>query len=265
MKDLYSFHASEDDLFRFYEEVKQAYLRSFQRCGLEVVPVAAESGSIGGAVSHEFALIADTGEDTVAQCPECGFGAKQETLGAGRKHCPKCQALLTLKSCVESGHIFQLGMKYSKAMNARFTTEAGTQAYFTMGCYGIGVGRLLAAIVEASHDERGIIWPAAVAPYDIHLLSLHGQTEALDLASALVHRGFQVLLDDRRDASAGEKFADSELIGIPVQVIVSERGIKENRIEVRPRSDVNAAVKISREDIDALVGQIRTQREHPHA
>ena len=186
MKDLYSFHATQEDQGAFYERVKHAYIRVFQRCGLETVPVRAESGSIGGSVSHEFALLAETGEDKVAQCASCGFGAKLETLGGaaatsaealakadgtGMK-CPQCSHDLEIKNCIESGHIFQLGQKYSKAMHASFTTEKGAKEVFTMGCYGIGVGRLLGAIVEASHDDKGIIWPASVAPFDVHVICL---------------------------------------------------------------------------------------------
>lgn len=257
MKDLYSFHATEDDLFRFYEEMKRAYVRIFERCGLSTVPVAAESGSIGGTASHEFALIAETGEDQVALCPECGFGAKKETLGEGAETCPRCQTRLTFKACVESGHIFQLGMKYSRAMNARFMTETGTQEYFTMGCYGIGVGRLLAAIVEASHDEKGIVWPTKVAPYDIHVLSLRAEAQAADVARDLAAQGLSVLLDDREDVSAGEKFAESELIGIPVQIIVSERRQAEDVVEIRARRNLSVSRTASRTDVEALIAQVR--------
>ncbi len=257
MKDLYSFHETLDDLHRFYEEVKQAYVRIFTRCGLTVVPVAAASGSIGGAVSHEFALLAETGEDRVAQCPACGFGAKLETLGAGVKNCPTCGALLDIRSCIESGHIFQLGMKYSTAMRARFTTREGGQEYFIMGCYGIGVGRLLAAIVEASHDDVGIVWPASVAPFDVHVLSLQGGTRATDIAHRLAAEPMDVLFDDRDDASAGEKFAESDLIGIPVQVIVSARGIAAGTLEVRSRRAKKSAETIPCTEIDRIVARIR--------
>lgn len=259
MKDLYSFHATEEDLEAFYERVKGAYLRVFRRCGLETVPVAAESGSIGGSVSHEFALLAETGEDRVAQCPSCGFGAKLETLGgaaatpaeafvkAGGKRlkCPQCSRDLEIKNCIESGHVFQLGQKYSATMNATFTTEKGSQEVFVMGCYGIGVGRVLAAIVEASHDEKGVVWPSAVAPFDVHLLSLAKadrqgadvQAMAEDVVPMLVSAGRSVLYDDREDASPGEKFADADLIGIPWRVVVSEKHKKTGTVGLKRRTE----------------------------
>lgn len=245
MKDLYSFHATEEDLRAFYEQIKQAYVRIFQRCGLETVPVAAESGSIGGAVSHEFALLAETGEDKVAQCPSCGFGAKLETLGTDAKNCPQCKHLLEIKNCIESGHIFQLGKKYSEAMQAAFTDETGKKQLLTMGCYGIGVGRVLAAIVESSHDERGIVWPSSIAPFDVHLLSLTkadhrgGEVHALaeDVAQRLVNAGKSVLYDDRDHASPGEKFADADLIGIPWRIVVSEKHAKAGTVGLKRRTE----------------------------
>jgi len=257
MKDLYSFHETEDDLVRFYGEVKQAYVRLFGRCGLEVIPIEAQSGTIGGAVSHEFALVAETGEDTVARCPECGYASNVEVTGED-KECPKCKTEMEFKSCIENGHIFQLGMKYSQAMHAEFTKSNGTKQPFIMGCYGIGVGRLLAGVVEASHDEKGIIWPASVAPFDIHLLSLRGGKEAEDMAKELSEKGMEVLFDDREDASAGEKFADSELIGIPVQVIVGEKGVKEGKIEVRQRAKLKEGTKVSI-SADEIINYYRKQ------
>lgn len=241
MKDLYSFHRSEEDLRVFYEQVKEAYIRTFQRCGLETVPVPAESGSIGGAVSHEFALLAETGEDRVAQCPSCGFGAKLETLGVKVKQCPQCSHLLEIKNCIESGHIFQLGTKYSDAMHASFADEDGSKKVFVMGCYGIGVGRLLAAIVESSHDEKGIIWPASVAPFDVHVVALKGsegaaEKIAADLVWASPTLPKRVLIDDRTDASPGEKFSDADLIGIPWRVVVSEKHVAAKTVGMKRRT-----------------------------
>ena len=153
-------------------------------------------------------------------------------------------------------------MKYSTAMDARFTSEDGSQQFFVMGCYGIGVGRLMAAIVEASHDDRGIIWPAAVAPFDAHLLSLRGGRDADAVVSALEARGLSVLFDDREDASAGEKFADSELMGIPVQVIVSERGVHGGTVEIRPRKNLQDAKTVGLSDVDAQLTLIRSLLHH---
>lgn len=253
MKDLYSFHASAADLASYYEQVKQAYLTIFRRLGLDTVPVAATSGSIGGAVSHEFALLAEAGEDQVALCSGCGFGAKLEVLSAETKRCPQCGHDLKIKRCIESGHIFQLGQKYSSALKASFTTERGGREVLAMGCYGIGVGRLIAAIAESAHDARGMVWPAAVAPFDVHLLSLGKadrpggawSTAAEDVAQNLAQRGKSVLFDDRRDASPGEKFADADLIGIPWRVVVSEKHAAASTAGIKKRTaDAEQAVPI---------------------
>lgn len=261
MKDLYSFHKTQADLEAFYERVKHAYIRVFQRCGLETVPVRAASGSIGGSVSHEFALLAETGEDRVGMCASCGFGAKLETLGTATQKCPACGHALVIKNCIESGHIFQLGQKYSKAMNASFTTEKGTKEVFTMGCYGIGVGRLLGAIVEASHDEKGIIWPASVAPFDAHVIALKvvdGKELELGeraerVATILAKAGKSTLYDDRADASAGEKFADADLIGIPWRVVVSEKHAAAGTVGLKKR---NAHSEVAVPE-DALLDTLR--------
>lgn len=250
MKDLYSFHATEEDLRAFYEKVKDAYIRIFRRCGLETVPVAATAGSIGGSVSHEFVLLAETGEDRVARCSACGFGAKLETLTGDSERdpadpppsCPSCGGKLDIQRCIESGHVFQLGMKYSQAMGAQFTTTEGARAPFVMGTYGIGVGRLLAAIVEVSHDDRGIVWPESVAPFDAHVLALQGaegsaaaQKTAETVAEDLAAAGWEILTDDRVDASPGEKFADADLIGIPWRVVVSEQHVRKQTVGLKAR------------------------------
>jgi len=169
MKDLYSFHPSEKDALEFYEKAKQAYLKIFNRCGLEVAVVEADPGTIGGSLSHEFMLLAETGEDKVLVCTKCGYGVNINKAGDIRK-CPQCKEALKKGNCIEAGHAFYLGIKYSQVMAATFIDQAGQKKPIVMGCYGIGLGRLMATVVEASHDEKGIIWPASVAPYHIHLL-----------------------------------------------------------------------------------------------
>lgn len=245
MSDLYSFHATPADLTAYYQTVKQSYVRIFERCGLQAVPVAATSGSIGGARSHEFVVFAEAGEDRVARCPACGFGAKVEALDQVTNKCPECQHPLETKHCIENGHVFQLGTKYSQTMKAHFATAKGAKKLLVMGCYGIGVGRILAAIVESSHDARGIVWPAAVAPFDVHLLSLGKagregaavQTAAEDLCQMLTQRGRSVLFDDRAEASPGEKFADADLIGIPRRVVVSAKHVHAGTAGLKQRTE----------------------------
>jgi prolyl-tRNA synthetase len=239
MKDLYSFHTSEKDAMDFYEKVKQAYIKIFSRCGLEVVAVEADSGTIGGNLSHEFMLIAGTGEDKILICSNCDYGANIEKAG-NIKNCPQCKDLLKKKNCVENGHTFYLGTKYSQAMGANFVDRDGQKKPIVMGCYGIGLGRLMAAIVEASHDDKGIIWPKSVAPFDIHLLSLVNKDKKIEKKSEEVYRdlknkGFEVLYDDR-DKNPGEKFVEADLIGIPLRLVISEKTIAQDAVEVKRRN-----------------------------
>ncbi|TSC73019.1 MAG: prolyl-tRNA synthetase [Parcubacteria group bacterium Gr01-1014_38] len=263
MKDLYSFHESEEDLREAYERVKRAYGRIFQRCGLKAVPVSAASGSIGGTVSHEFVILADQGEDRVALCSSCGFGAKVEALEGKADRCPSCGHTLDVKNCIEGGHIFQLGHTYSDKMKAQITRADGKKSPLIMGCYGIGLGRLLANVVEASHDERGIVWPASIAPFQVHVLDVGDgagnervtKAAAGALALELADEGFSVLTDDRDDASPGEKFADADLIGIPWRVVISPKHLTNNTVGLKRRSEGEERAVPAKESLrDALAG-----------
>jgi prolyl-tRNA synthetase len=240
MKDLYSFHVSEKDLEQFYEKVRESYLRIFKRLGLECLCVEADCGTIGGDFCHEFMVASEIGEDKVLVCPECGYAANVEKTGEIEK-CPKCQAKLEQKSCIELGHIFNLGTKYSKAMKAEFLDKQGKTHFPFMGCYGIGISRLMAAIVELNHDEKGIIWPLEAAPFNVHLLSLEDgvKDEAFKIYSDLEKHGVEVLFDERQK-SAGEKFAEADLIGIPMRIVVSEKTLKEKSLEVKERGKEEA-------------------------
>lgn len=171
MKDLYSFNANEKDLLKFYEKVKKGYFKIFRECGLKPLCVEASSGTIGGKLSHEFMVLSEHGEDKVLICQKCGFAANIEKIGNIKK-CPKCKGNLTERNAIEVGHIFALGTKYSEVMKASFRNKEGKITPVMMGCYGIGLSRLMATIVESNHDKEGIIWPKTVAPFDIHLLVL---------------------------------------------------------------------------------------------
>ena len=235
MKDLYSFHASEKDAVRFYQQVKKSYFRIFKRCGLKPVCVEADSGTIGGELSHEFMVLSPTGEDKILICQKCDCAGNVERF-KNRKFCLKCGAPLKQATSIESGHAFYLGTKYSKAMGANFVDKNGQSRPVIMGCYGIGVGRLMATIVEANHDEKGIVWPQEVAPFDLHLLDLSGSRETERIYQSLEKKGLEVLYDDRPDKSAGEKFAEADLIGIPVRVVVSPRTLKQKAVEIKRRN-----------------------------
>lgn len=236
MKDLYSFHTSEEDLQQYYAQVQEAYKRIFARCGVAINVVRADSGTIGGAVSHEFSIEAPAGEDQVAVCTSCGVAVNIETLEEKDAPCQECGGKMKVVACIENGHTFQLGTKYSEALGAMFTSQDGQKHPVVMGCYGIGVGRLLAAIVEVHHDERGMIWPKEVAPVAVHVLTL--QPSMLEEASALAQKlgeTHDVLLDDR-EMSPGAKFAEADLIGIPTRLVVSEKTKAAGKIEATDRA-----------------------------
>ena len=220
MKDLYSFHTDKKDLDNYYEKVLDAYKKIFTRCGFVVKVVEASSGSIGGDVSHEFMMLCSTGEDKILYCPQCDFATSKETL----EKCPHCQSKLQSGRAIENGHVFKLGTKYSQSMGAYFIDGKGEKKLIWMGCYGIGLGRLMASMVEANHDERGIIWPKLVSPFDVHLIDLtKDKKQAEKVYEELKKAKIDVLYDDRNDVSAGVKFADADLIGIPVRLVVSEK------------------------------------------
>lgn len=252
MKDLYSFHATQADLESYYEQVKQAYITIFARCGMQVKVTEASGGAFTKKFSHEFQIITPAGEDLLIACPNCIFAQNTEvaTLKAGEK-CPKCQSELIETKGVEAGNIFDLGTRFSEAFDVSFTNEQGERQLALMGCYGIGTTRLVGAIVEASHDDKGIIWPKNVAPFAVHIVVLSSKDEAIQattnaaankLYTELMAAGVEVLIDDRTGMSAGEKFADADLLGMPVRVVVSEKSLKNNAFEVKLRASTEAVM-----------------------
>lgn len=397
MKDAYSFNPSLQSLNETYEKMYAAYCRIFDRCGLEYLPVEAESGPIGGDASHEFMIPAENGEDTVLHCGECGYAANQEraevrsrdcprpdvpeqplrkvatpgastieqvsaflkiraqelvktliyeadgkpiavlirgdheanegkirrAAGAGElalappeviekvtgapvgfagpvglagklpiyadydvraianaatganeadahlvgvnpgrdftpdefadlrnarsgDPCPRCSGKLLERHAIEGGHVFKLGSKYSEALGAKFLDQAEQQQMIIMGCYGIGINRILAGLIETSHDAHGIIWPVSIAPYEVLLVPMKTDDEAAmqatnSLYTDLQAAGVEVLLDDR-DARAGVKFNDADLIGIPLRIVIGPRGLKQGQLEVKWRWEKEASM-----------------------
>jgi prolyl-tRNA synthetase len=263
MKDAYSFDLDFESARRSYNRMFVAYLRTFERMGLRAIPMQASSGPIGGDMSHEFIILADTGESAVfchkdilefslgdsrpdysgdlqpivdkwtslyAATDEKRDEAKEKTLGAGN--------VISTRG-IEVGHIFYFGTKYSQAMKANVVGPKGEDVTIEMGSYGIGVSRLVAAIIEASHDDNGIIWPEAVAPFKVGLINLKADDDACNSACDNMYRsleqlGIQVLYDDR-EGRAGVKFADMDLIGLPWQLIAGPRGIKTGTVELKDR------------------------------
>ena len=239
MKDAYSFDRDTQGLQKNYQLMYDAYQRIFKRCGLNVIIVQADSGAMGGDVSHEFLVPAAIGEDAVVVCSTCGAGQAFKT-DKDEGPCPRCkEGQLVKKVAIELGHVFQLGLKYSLAQQALFVDEDGKQKPMVMGCYGIGVSRLIAAIIETNNDQAGIIWPGQTAPFDVEILPLQvtdEQTMALakDYYLSLEKAGLDVLVDDR-DESAGRKFNDADLIGIPYRITIGKRTLKEGNVEIKNR------------------------------
>jgi prolyl-tRNA synthetase len=406
MKDAYSFDADDAGAESSYQDMRQAYVNIFRNCGLQFAVVEADSGSIGGSFSHEFMVLAESGEDALAFCSECGYAANLEKarlagypgfeapetqgmtrthtpgcrhvpqlaaflgteqghiiksmlflteegepvlalipghreinpvklknalggsaptlaspgeaemimgvpmgfvtpvgagvriiadLGVGRLNsgvvgageadyhhvgakpgrdfrvdsyadlaevvegdpCPNCRGALVIKRGVEVGHIFKLGLKYSEAMGARYAKADGTEAPIVMGCYGIGLGRTVAASVEQNHDKDGIVWPAALAPFQVALLPLQMgddevRSKALALFDELVDLGVETLCDDR-DVRPGLKFKDADLLGLPVRVTVSEKSLKDGRVEIKTRR----SKELSMVPLEGCAGRVR--------
>lgn len=235
MKDAYSFDRDKAGLEKNYQAMYTAYQNIFERCGLQTIVVEADSGAMGGDVSHEFMVPAAIGEDAVVACSQCASPGQEEG-----SLCPKCKnGILEKHVAIELGHIFQLGTKYSQAQNALFLDEDGKQKPIIMGCYGIGVSRLIAAIIEKNNDAAGITWPLEAAPFKVEILPLPvSESRIMDLAhkyyGELQEKGIDVLLDDRNE-SAGVRFNDADLIGIPYRITVGKRMLAEGKVEIKNR------------------------------
>lgn len=266
MKDAYSFCQDGSQMRQIYQEMRSAYKRVFSRCGLEYKLVEAESGPIGGDVSHEFITFSSKGEDRIVSCKNCGYSSKLEkaiSFAEERKgdreeerpleevenpRCPVCGASLEIARGLEVGHLFNLGYKYSSRLGAFFSDQEGKKCPLLMGCYGIGVSRLPAAIIEQNYDKDGIIWPKEIAPFKAVVIPT---SERNFKFSQRVYRKLRknskdILWDDR-DVSAGVKFKDSDLIGIPLKIIVGKTLLKEGKIEVKKREN-GEVIKINKED-----------------
>lgn len=263
MKDAYSFDLTEDDARAAYRKMFCAYLNAFDRMGLTAIPMRADTGPIGGDLSHEFIILAETGESAVfcdkalldLEAPGLDLDFNSDLTSIVEERTQFYAATEEMHDTVvfdalpedqrvsargiEVGHIFYFGTKYSKPMNAVVQGPDGQMVPVQMGSYGIGVSRLLGAIIEACHDENGIVWPESVAPFDVGLINMRPGDEACDSAceklyAAMTAAGREVLYDDTDDR-AGAKFARMDLIGLPWQTIVGPRGVAEGKVEVKNR------------------------------
>jgi prolyl-tRNA synthetase len=237
MKDFYSFHATEDELDSYYDSMKDAYVEIFEEVGIgDRTYLTLASGGTFAKYSHEFQTLTEAGEDIIHICDSCHAAVNEEVLESGSA-CPLCgKKDLHAEKAIEVGNIFKLRDRFSAPFDLNFKDENGEVKKVMMGCYGIGINRLIGAVVEASHDARGIIWPEGIAPFKFHLIESK-KGEAEKVYGDLVKDGFDVLYDDR-DVGLGEKFADADLMGIPWRLVVSPR--TEGRIEVKKRNEEKA-------------------------
>jgi len=242
MKDLYSFHVDEKDLNDYYEQVKEAYFKIFERVGLKGITYwTFASGGAFSKYSHEFQTIAENGEDTIYICPKCKIAYNKEIIDIITQ-CESCKlAVSDFKEAkaIEIGNIFKLGNRFSSAFDFKYKDKNGQEKDVIMGCYGLGPSRLMGTIVEVFNDKKGIIWPLSIAPYQVHLLVL-GKEEALvkkadKLYNELIKKGIEVLYDERAE-SAGVKLNDSDLLGIPYRLILSDKTDKTKSVEVKKRN-----------------------------
>ncbi|MEK7061825.1 MAG: aminoacyl--tRNA ligase-related protein [Patescibacteria group bacterium] len=251
MKDLYSFHSTQEDLDKYYEKVTKVYLNIFKECGIgKTTYQTLASGGSFSKYSDEFQTITNAGEDIIYICKKCNIAINKE-IKVENPICPKCKNNeFEEKKTIEVGNIFKMGTRFSTPFNLKFTDRDGHDKPVIMGCYGIGLGRLMGAVVEVNNDERGIIWPKSIAPFLVHIISIEDNKKVKSVAEKIYNNlqkeKIEVLYDDRQVKSVGEKFAESDLIGIPFRIVISEKTLKTNSVEIKERvKDKVQLVKIN--------------------
>jgi len=259
MKDLYSFHEDEADLAVYYETMKRSYMRIYERVGIGArTYLTYASGGTFSKYSHEFQAVTDAGEDIIFICEKCRIAVNKE-IGGEVPECPCGAKDLVEKKSIEVGNIFELKTKYSEPFELTYTAKDGSKKTVVMGCYGIGLGRLMGTIVEVLADERGIVWPKEIAPFQVHLIGLSKEGDGADMEGAALYErlqkaGITVLYDERKGVSAGEKFADSDLIGIPFRVVVSAKAKAAGGVELKERSGSDARI-VRPEELLSVLGK----------
>ena len=266
MKDAYSFDLNKEGLDQSYAIMKGAYINIFNRLGLDYRIVKADSGAIGGSDSEEFHVLADSGEDLLAFSDKSDYAINAELLtelqegqdpySLEGKQSPDGKGNLKLKKGIEVGHIFKLGKKYSEILNLRIQGEDG-DINPEMGCYGIGASRIVAAAIEQNHDERGIVWPKSLSPFQVALVEVNSKDNKVvkdkcnEIYQLLKDNNIETLWDDR-DKRPGVKFSDMEVIGIPMTIIVGERTLETGQIEIKKRKDEKPEL-VSHQDLLSLI------------
>ena len=270
MKDSYSFNINEESLQETYLIMREAYKKILDRIGLEYKISAADSGAIGGDSSEEFHVLAENGEDTIAVSDSSEFAINSELLlkdgeninSLEGKPSPDGKGTIQIKKGIEVGHIFKLGRLYAESMKANVLNSEGKASTLYMGCYGIGVSRLVAAAIEQNFDEKGIIWPHSIAPFDINIISIGFEKDekissaSINLYEELKSMGYDVLLDDRKDGY-GAKMKDSELIGIPLNIIIGKKYLASKEIELISRDGQTSSNSIG--DIKTILDFFKNQ------
>ena len=252
MKDLYSFHVDPKDCDEFYEKVKESYFAIYKAAGLaQSTYLTLAGGGTFSKFSHEFQTVTDAGEDTIYICDKCGFTVNREIKNEYPK-CPECGGTdFDEKKSTEVGNIFKLGAKYSAAFGFTASGPEGEKLPVLMNCYGIGLTRMMGTIAEIRNDDKGIVWPDAVAPFKIHLLALASKDsetnvkidqDCREIYSNLQKRGNQVIYDDRQGMSAGEKFNDADLMGMPWRIVISQKTLANGCVEIKRRDSKDATL-----------------------
>ena len=258
MKDSYSFNIDEASLQETYLLMRNTYKKILERIGLEYKIVKADSGAIGGDTSEEFHVLAENGEDTIAISNASEFAINTELLlSEGEdistlegKPSPDGNGVIEIKKGIEVGHIFQLGKIYTELMKVNVLNQEGKAVDLFMGCYGIGVSRLVAAAIEQNNDDKGILWPESIAPYEVNIVAIGYTKEpkiadaANNLSEQLQSMGYEVLVDDRKDGY-GTKMKDAELIGIPVNIIIGNKFVESGEVELKHRNGQSSTNNIT--------------------
>ena len=258
MKDSYSFNIDEASLQETYLLMRNTYKKILERIGLEYKIVKADSGAIGGDASEEFHVLAENGEDTIAISDASEFAINTELLlNEGEdistlegKPSPDGNGVIEIKKGIEVGHIFQLGKIYTELMKVNVLNQEGRAVDLFMGCYGIGVSRLVAAAIEQNNDDKGILWPESIAPYEVNIVAIGYTKEpkiadaANNLSEQLQSMGYEVIVDDRKDGY-GTKMKDAELIGIPVNIIIGNKFVESGEVELKHRNGQSSTNNIT--------------------